>query len=1325
MKNIVSLLLVYCFSCCIAFADGVHFYGAEKLASSLISCISQDSRGYIWIATEYGLSKFDGLDFKNYYADSEESNNLLVNNVTSLYEDRSQRFWIGTNVGIQYYDPDTDSFVTIPFADQKYPSVRDIIQLRTGEIIVATSGYGVYKFDAGTNKFSEYKIINDLMGGRSIINRIFEDSKGRLWISTVYKGLFVMERTSKGKWKKLSFQIPGITEISAVTEDKAGNIWVGAGGTLYLLPKGEQHFKCLPINGHGFSVRSFAVLQDGRVYVATYEQGVLCANAESETIHPMMYNLPWIHLPKTKVVSLFEDRDHNLWIGCFQSGILQIPYKSDAFIDWNNTENQVISTVYVDREGKVWGGIENSGLVQFDEEGNFAKHIRLQHSVISICQKNEDIYWVGTYGNGFAEVNVKTGDYSFLPYAQFLRIKSIVKDNEQKHLYVSAFGKGVLRFEVEKNGLKEEAFYREDDSLRLKNQWVNVLLPGKDDKLWIGHYQGVDCYDMRNRKLITLPGDSVLNSFVCYSLLEDKFGKIWIGTNKGLWKYDPQKKSFRSYTTKDGLSDMLICGLAEDKEGNIWCSTFKGINQIKLKEDRIINYYSLTGSSNKEYLRSVYAYNAQKDIIYFGNNTGLTVFEPSSLITEAYLHPVVLTKLFIGNSPVNIQTYSGRNKVVDSCLEEATSIRLAYEDNTFSLRFSTMDYVNPGSLYYEYRFVNIDSEWDRTFAGENRISFIHLDAGTYKLEVRACLNGSYSPVKTLTITIDPVWYLSGWAYCVYILLALVILYVAYCFVKRKRQEELSEEKLRFFINIAHELRSPMVLIISPLESLLKRKYDEETTKALRSMYRNSNRILSLLNQLLDIRRIDKGQLKMRFSKTDLVSFIDDLHQIFEFQAEKKHIRFLFEPEMKELPVWIDCNNFDKVLVNVISNAFKYTPEGGEIKILLREGHELKKVGALKDYAEIAVMDTGEGIDENKLERIFERFYQVSSTLHTNSLGFGIGLNLSRLLVELHHGTIVAMNRKDTQGSCFLIRIPLGCSHLKKEEIVESDEATTFALPQGTLLEQNISQESSLEKEEKKTLRAKTNYKVLVADDDEEVRNFIQSELGHIYKVLTAADGKEAMQLVLSEHPDLVISDVVMPEIDGCTLVKMLKNNSETCHIPVIMLTSKAEVEDRIQGIESGVDAYMAKPFVMQELESLIYTIINNHMKLKGKYLGLTGSDEVKLPEIKSNDTLLMERVMKVIQDNMANPEFTVEVLAEEVGLSRVQLHRKLKELTGVPASDLIRNTRLKQAAALLKENKMNISQVAYAVGYVNHTYFSTAFKKYYGMSPTDYVQHNN
>jgi DNA-binding response OmpR family regulator len=525
---------------------------------------------------------------------------------------------------------------------------------------------------------------------------------------------------------------------------------------------------------------------------------------------------------------------------------------------------------------------------------------------------------------------------------------------------------------------------------------------------------------------------------------------------------------------------------------------------------------------------------------------------------------------------------------------------------------------------------------------------------------------------------------------------------------------INEAKLRFFIDISHEIRSPMTLIISPLEKLMKESHDESNRRVLERIHRNARRILGLINQLLDMRKIDKGQMCLQCHETDLVGFIEELFDVFDEQASRRNIRFTFERPAGRLPVWIDRNNFDKVLMNILSNAFKYTPDRGEINIRLTSGLDETVWGPLRHFAEIRIIDTGTGIDEDKIKKIFTRFYQAQNELTFGTMGSGIGLNLSRTLIDLHQGAIRASNRKDVQGSCFTIRIPLGKEHIKKENRASGESHSRLLLQQESYIQPSGPKT--------KLIRSKTNYKILVVDDEEEMRDFLRQELKETYKVLTARNGSEGLQMTLSQMPDLVISDIMMPEMDGFALVKKLKSNANICHIPIILLSSKAEREDRLDGLDKGADAYLSKPFHTDELKVMVGNLINIRQVLKGKFSGAQDQqDKLKPVELKSSDEILMERIMTVINDNLDNLALNVSMLASNVGLSRTQLHRKFKELTGIPAGDFIRNIRLKQAAKLLKEKQMNVSQIAYTVGFTNQAHFSATFKKFYGVSPMEYI----
>jgi CheY-like chemotaxis protein len=524
-------------------------------------------------------------------------------------------------------------------------------------------------------------------------------------------------------------------------------------------------------------------------------------------------------------------------------------------------------------------------------------------------------------------------------------------------------------------------------------------------------------------------------------------------------------------------------------------------------------------------------------------------------------------------------------------------------------------------------------------------------------------------------------------------------------------EEMADAKLRFFMNISHEIRTPMTLIVTPLLSLFKQDDDPHRRSIYETIRRNAERILGLINQMMDLRKIDKGQMQMHMCETELVSFVGDIYTLFAQQAKSKNISFIYEHDSETLPVWIDRGNFDKVIVNILSNAFKFTPAGGEVHLNIT--HDEQQVS-------ISISDTGEGIPEDKLDRIFERFYQSPSSVNDRYTGTGIGLDLTRSLVELHHGTISVHNNANGKGCEFIVSIPLGNAHLKPEEMLVE---TKDVAPTQTLMDDSDLVEQPETEELPKSGR---RQRIVVVEDDEEIRDYLSSELSSDYDVSSCPDGRAGLSEVLHVVPDLVISDVMMPEMDGNTMCSKIKANPVTSHVPVILLTAKSRDEDQLEGLEMGADAYVVKPFNMEILRRTIVNLIHTHQMLRLKY-GRNDQleDSVDDLKIKSPDDKLLERVMAVISKNLGNSDLSIEDIADEVGISRVHLHRKMKELTGQTPHDFIRNIRLKQAANLLTRRNMNITEVMYACGFNNAASFSTIFKKFYGMSPRDYMNEHN
>lgn len=1313
MKRLLLLMIVFLGGIVQVVAENTLFYDSKQLTCDLITSICQDKDGFIWIGTDYGLNKFNGIQFTHYYNNPKDSTSLSDNSVKALMLDNEGTLWVGGIGGLQYYVPEENAFRTIKFEESSSFHIMCITQLRSGEIWVGSSGRGIFRIRKDTGTGEQMTDIPDV-SEHAHYGVIYEDRHGSIWIGVNGTGLLRYDPSTRTSKIYTRAVLDGGSTISGMAEDHSGNFLLSTGTTAYYYDRENDRFTKIEHNESWLPARSILVSQKGTRYLATFGKGLKVIQPDLKELRSEVITLPFIDVDNAKIRAIYEDHNQNLWIGCYHRGMVMVSKESTPFHFWSVPTREypqagVITALYKDDDGHIVSGVEGEGVFKITSEGNITDHLFSGKTVSSIYKDYSGNLWFGGYYSGLYMQDAKGNVRFMLPEIKLKDIKKITGD-DKGNLYLSLFGSGFIRYHLPTQTVTEY----QSSSGGLRNNWIYTLLLDSRERLWIGHCNGVDYFDPVTEKFTPVLSQS-LGNFITYSLLEDVRGNIWAGTNKGLMCYHPGTKEFHYYDEEDGLSNNFVYGLAEDERGNIWCSTLKGINLIKVAENKIASYYSERGLVDNEYTIGA-SYQSMNGLIYLGGVKGITTFHPDSVTAQKGKSTVILSNLYLGGEAVTAKSKSGGKPILDTFVTRADKISLAYEDNTFTLEFSTLDYRNSGNIFYEYRIREYEKNWTSTQLGINQITYNHLNSGKYTFEIRACENGQYTPVKVIRIDIAAPWWRSSLAYVCYALILLAVAFQIYLSVRRRHQKEMNEERIKLFINLSHEIRSPMTLIVSPLENLLKRDYDADTMKMLRLMQKNANRIINLMNQLLDMRKIEKGQLNIHCVETDMVDYIKELISLFTYQAEKRNINLCFDYEQEELPAWIDPNNFDKVLVNLLSNAFKYTPDGGEIKISLREKVNELTVGDLQHFIEIEVIDSGSGIDANKLEKIFERFYQAPSNGFNGSIGFGIGLNLCRMIVKLHHGTINACNRQDAQGSRFIIHIPYGKDHLKKSEWVDAENKTTSRVP--SVL--GLSQES--EEETAKTRNHKANYRIVIVDDDDEILRFLEAELSSQYKVYICRNGKEGLQTILKQQPDLIISDVVMPEMDGISLLKTIRNNPNVSHIPFILLTSKAEYKDRIEGLSKGADAYLGKPFVVEELRVHIKNLIETRLLLKGKFSGVRDQvGKIEIAENKSGDERLMERVMNVMNKFLDDSEFNVEMLAREVGLSRVQLHRKMKDITGVSTSVFIRNLWMKKAAALLQEGKLNISEIADAVGFDSQANFATVFKKFYGVSPSEYA----
>ena len=1278
-------------------ADSGELFTSGKLSSSLINCIVQDKYGYIWVGTEYGLSKFDGYRFTNYLHNEEDTTSITDNIISDLLVDKKGNLWIGCAKGLMRYNYETNNFSRLQFPDGRKPRIYSMVESHRGDILLGTAGYGLYSVkDNGIEKTANNRFT--IRWERAYAERdsdvffthIYEDKHHYLWQSS-HLLTFTRFIEKQGKVQRKDFKSPYGAPVAFIQHRPQAMLIVCMYGIIY------YDYRTGRIADAGYDLGTFknhvtinnaTFDHDGNLYISTSEHGALIIKKGSNKVEQLENSNSNFNLSTAFVNDIIEDKDNNLWIGCYKKGLYLLNQRQQAFSSWSfSAQNYIIgssvSSIAPGENGETWCTVQNSGVFCFDASGKIIAHPTSPAGTCIIYKDRRGAYWISN-GSALYSYNPHTGAYQEKLTFTSAGIYCMTDDN-QGNLYISVYSKGLYIYNVESGKVTVLNMRQRGNKGFLCNDWVRSMAFDHTGHLWIGTSNGVSCLNTKTLSFKDFGWNIILKDRQANGICEGKNGNMIIGTEEGLYLFDRKNNKTLALPHAEVLKGKQVCSIIKDHQGDLWISTTMGIWQYDQKNRQFIGHINGNGLTTREYVLGSSMHTAS-DLIAFGTSDGITTFYPERVRAKKMeLGDVHLTNFIIDGKPIN------------SLTDEFT---IPYEENSFTLEFSLLNYRNTDNISFQYR-IN-EGKWNSTNEGSNAVSFNKLKPGSYTLEVRAMSNGNFSKKSTIIhIKVCDPWYASTWAFLLYFLTAAgIILYIIYRY-ERHRKEDLEETKMQFLINATHDIRSPLTLIMGPLNKLKTRITDAESKQDIDTIDRNAQRLLLLVNQILDERKIDKDQMHLHCQKTDLKEFLRGIMSLYNFNVQERSITLSLKEDesLKEegnLQVWIDRINFDKVISNLLSNAMKYTSDGGEITLI---------IGKNKESAIIKVEDTGIGLKEEKTDRLFERFYQGNNNSDIHIEGTGIGLNLCRALVKMHGGTIRAYNRTDgIKGSCFEVNIPLGKEHLKPEEILQEDSTKTA------------------ESTGKRT-QANRNFNILIVDDDAEIAHYIKTELSDWYRFEHARNGKEGLKMLLTGKYDLVISDVMMPEMDGVTMLKKIKGNSNVSDIPVILLTSKSEVENRLEGLRKGADAFLAKPFNMEELHILIDNLVDNVRRIRGKYSGAQGQKaKIEQIQVKGNNDALMERVMKYMNEHLADPDLNVEKLTEDVGISRAQLHRKLKEIAGVSAGEFIRNLRLEQAARLIEEGQINITQVAYSVGFCNQTHFSTVFKKHYGMSPSEYAE---
>ena len=1305
---------------------GKLFDADKQLSSSFTSQVYLDHDGFIWVATRNGLNKYDGYQFHIIKKEKEQQNGMASNYVNCMTQDKSGLFFLGMYGALQTYDGNKFSDVEVKDIDGNVvPCYMTCFLLRkSGELLAGTSGHGLLKI----TDHSHAQQLNGPLKNIQTIHDLAEDLRGHVWIATNDNGLIEYD----GKNIKSYFTAEGERNmVQRLCIDKEGNLYLGTSNRgVYVRPATGGEFRHLDVTGNRH-VAALYCRQDGQMMIGFDGLGVAIYDPKTGDLENNPYYNRDVNLAMSKVYSIVEDNSGNIWLGLLQKGIYMQPKTTNEFdymgykLGTHNLIGQacVISTL-IDRQGRCWVGTDKDGIYCLDAQHRPFKHFKdgFPGSIMSIGEDQNGRIWVGSYGEGFGYIDADARSYH--PYPEYKNSSVFdIQATKTGDIWIATMGQGLLRLNMAGNLLKaytaHEKAQRDRNINCIVNDYISKMSVSPDGKrVYTATTLGVCCLDLEKGSWTSTFGKNCLNYGTPSRVVKEFDGQLWVGTNDGLYCYDLKKHQLQHYTKEKGLADNGIGSIEQDKEGKLWIGTDHGLCCFNPKTGLAQSYFVDDGLQSNEFSdgASWAADRGDGMVMVFGGVGGITWFRPEQIHQTQWDAKVRLVAFIVNQQPISSTSMSGGYHICDTTIIAANRFQLGHRDNHFAIQLSTLTYDNPEHITYLY---SINGEpYQRLQPGVNELTFTHLAYGTYRFRVKAERNNIETPEKEFIVIIHTPWYRSAWAYCLYLLALGILAWQLLLNYRRREQsrrrlqehihaEEMSDAKLRFFMNISHEIRTPMTLIVTPLLSLIKNEEDPQRKGVYETIKRNAERILSLINQMMDLRKIDKGQMQMRMMETDLVAFVKEIYDLFEHQAKTKGLTLTYEHDAETLPIWVDRKNFDKVVVNILSNAFKFTPSGGKIDIHVTHDDQ---------NARIAISDNGEKIPEDKLDKIFERFYQTESTVNDRNVGTGIGLDLTRSLVELHHGTIEAHNLK--QGCEFVVTIPLGNVHLKPEEmILEEEENVVDLIPEEETEETLITKTSTTEHP--------TNHRmtIVVAEDDSEIRDYLENELEKDYDVRTCENGKIALSEIIRTQPDLVISDVMMPEMDGNALCSKLKSNPSTNHIPVILLTAKNRDEDKLEGLETGADAYLVKPFNMDILRRTIINLINSHRMLRLKY-GRNDEleEQVENVKVKSPDEKLLERVMAAINTHLDDSDLSVDMIADEVGISRVHLHRKMKELTGQTPHDFIRNIRLKQAANLLANKGMNVTEVMYACGFSNSASFSTVFKKFYGMSPRDYMK---
>ncbi|GGA87625.1 hybrid sensor histidine kinase/response regulator [Flavobacterium palustre] len=1144
-------------------------------------------------------------------------------------------------------------------------------------------GYSFKVFRANDNDSTAF--------GDNMIEAIVNDSLQNIWIKTgepdyLYKYSYEYENFKRFPTKNVAPYILKRIAQPKVAENDKYKFTSSESGLLQLnkITGKEKSYKVNyndPFSINDASIYTTYIDNFENLWIGTRRGGVNHASLNIKAFNYYYADSPGKGLISNEVRAICKDKSGRLWVGTEEMGgtIIETSPQGNKYSYFNNRnfiDNRRVRSLYCDRYGFVWIGTKG-GLDKYDPRTKTFKHYAADKKkpgsitnpiIFSVMEDSQGTLWVGTY-SGLARYDRINDKFVYLSpsITGGVQIRVIMEDRK-KNLWIATEDKGLTKL------------IRRSDKLGSFKSIRYVHIEGKDDSL------------ISNR---------------LYSLAEDNAGMIWIATNLGLSRLNPKDNTVKNFFIKDGLPDEIIMGLLFDGKESIWISHKKGLTRMNTKTFELQNFNVNDGLQSNEFNQNACFRDNTSGEMFFGGQNGLNSFFPENIKINKYKPQVVFTRLNVMNQVVQPGIKVNDRVILEKSLLCTKEIILTWWDKTFSIEFAALHYANPEGNKYKYKLEGVDNEWTFTDASMRTASYSQLPSGTYTFKVYGSnSDGIWSDAPaSLRIKILPPWWLSWWALVIYTIIGGTIIVFIHKYIMSRieisKNEEIHQSKLQFFTGISHEFRTPLTLIIDPLEKILSEKLDKETVNKYHSlMYRNAKQLLLLINQLLDFRKLESGHLTLNKQQSDIVVFVKTAAAAFESRAKDKGIHFSIKSSVSNLNTYFDAAKMNMVLNNLLSNAFKFTPKGGEVSVNIAVPDEENRMLVIK------VHNTGEGISEEEQEKVFDIFYQ-SDNSNIQQEGSGVGLALTKELVELHGGKIV-LESKLGQGATFSVFLPIS----------EEEEESKMEFSQQEFI---IGEESLLANTVQTTDSSDELPLLLIVDDNADIRNYIALNFSNEYRIILATNGSEGLLQAIETIPDIVVSDVMMPDMNGLELCRKLKSDERTSHIPVILLTARQSDESKLEGYETGADAYVTKPFNSNVLKVQIRNLLEQRQRLR-ELFSKGSAIEIKKIAINVTDEAFLNKVVQHIHENLEDEEFNINTLSELLNMSRSQFYRKIKALTNQSLLDFVTTIRMNKALEYLLSGEYNISETAYKVGYSMSSNFTRTFTRHFGVSPSKYLE---